>query len=79
MYKDNFEKIWEELSNEDVDKLIQLRDAELENIFEKQFVLSYGTHLTKADTDKMSLYELDKFVDLLITQKTKEADRAESG
>lgn len=49
----------------------------MENMFEKQFVLVYGTHISKEDTDKMSLYELDKFVDLLIKQKTKEADMVE--
>lgn len=79
MYTKGFDEIWSTLTEEETRRLMELRDFKLRELFEKQFVLIYHSNFTKADTDSMSLYELDKFNELLVEQKTNEANMAEGG
>lgn len=50
------------------------RAREIKYIMSKQFVLSYAAHLSKADTDNMTPYELDIWLDMVKEQNALEKE-----
>lgn len=65
----------DELSEEVLDSLYEAREIEISNIMEMQFVLSYMGHISKADSDEMTWFELNNWFKLLRKQKELESKR----
>ena len=75
LYIVGFEKL-DELPDEILNDFMELRDAEIQNIMEVQFVLSYLGNISKHDTDEMTLYELRSWYNLIKKRKAMEAESA---
>lgn len=49
----------------DVENLFKLRDNEIKDMLELQFMLAYKVGISKADTDNMTIFELQNWFNLL--------------
>ena len=74
LYSVGFDKL-EELDDEEIEALYKLRENEIENMLELQFMLSYFCNITKADSDEMTPFELKNWYRLLKKQKELEDER----
>ncbi len=77
LYKNGFNETFDKLTDEEEKTILKIREIELDKIFEKQFVLSYYMNYSNEDTKKMTPFEIDKFVQLLVKQKETEAELTE--
>lgn len=74
LYGVGFEKL-EELPKKTLEKLLSIREKEVEDMMETQFVLSYYGHISKKDSDEMTLFELKNWYRLLKKQREMEAEK----
>lgn len=71
LHKVGFEKL-DELPEETIKNFYAIRENEIERIMETQFVLSYLGNISKKDSDEMTPFELNNWLNLL--KKRKEAE-----
>lgn len=75
LYKEGFDKL-EELPEKVLKEFMQLREIEIQNMMEIQFVLSYLGNISKEDSDEMTPFELKSWYNLMKKQKAMEAEKA---
>lgn len=73
LYLTGFDKM-NDLPDEILEDLDKSRQIEISNMIEMQFVLSYHAHISKKDSDDMSIFELNNWYEFLKKQKALDAE-----
>jgi hypothetical protein len=74
LYEVGFDKL-DELDDDTLERFYKLRESEIRKMMETQFILSYMANVSKADSDEMTPYELNNWVEILKKQKDLEVKR----
>lgn len=75
LYVVGFDKL-DKLHEEDMKAFMKLREVEIQNTMEIQFILSYLGNISKQDSDEMTPFELKSWFNLIKKQKAIEAEKA---